>query len=72
MHRFTHKVSCTDKPSQPNQFRQSTDLPSSEEGNSSKSEVIKGYEGKLMLLEERNKSMFSFYEQKIAQLKEVL
>ena len=71
MYKLAHKASCTDKPYQPSHYHQSGDLPASD-GSISQKEVIKSYEGKLMLLEERNKSMLSFYEQKIAQLKEVL
>lgn len=50
MHKLTHKASCTDKPYQPSNVHQSADLPATD-SSTSQAEIIKSYEGKLMLLE---------------------
>jgi hypothetical protein len=70
MKKLQHQNSCADHPSEGGSpWRHSADhishppcLPHS----------VPALEGKILLLEERNKAILTFYEQKIIQLKHVL
>ena len=71
MKKLQHQNSCAKTYERPGVSHQSADFPG-ELPLENTSGMVKSIEGKILLLEERNKSSLNFYEQKIEQLKQVL